>query len=183
MLLSRGIKTPFYNSALKKVGYLGFGLSVIPSIYPSVRPSVIISSEQIDRFSPNFIYAIIFTRSRVGIVTHSWSHICTIVMWPLIYNQNFVSPQYLENKLTDVHQIFYMHSYWQNLGWDCYTSFFAYLYQSYGLCLYKRVICLYFLMKKVCCGYYHLKNLNEMLPMRSHNFQMFLWRNLGLYFE
>ena len=25
-----------------------------------------------------------------------------------------------------------MHSYWQDLAWDCYTSFFAHLYQSYG---------------------------------------------------
>ena len=25
-----------------------------------------------------------------------------------------------------------MHSYWQDLSWDCYTSFFAHLYQSYG---------------------------------------------------
>ena len=29
--------------------------------------------------------------------------------------QNFVSAQYLENKLTEFHQIFNMHSYWQNL--------------------------------------------------------------------
>ena len=27
-----------------------------------------------------------------------------------------------------------MHSYWQDLRWDCYTSFFAHLYQSYGPC-------------------------------------------------
>ena len=29
--------------------------------------------------------------------------------------QNFVSAQYLENKLTEFHQILNMHSYWQNL--------------------------------------------------------------------
>ena len=46
--------------------------------------------------------------------------------------QNFVSAQYLENKLTESHQILYMHLYWQNLAWDCCTSFCANLYQSYG---------------------------------------------------
>ena len=48
--------------------------------------------------------------------------------------QNFVSTQYLENRLVEFHQILYMymHSYWQDLAWDCYMSFFAHLYQSYG---------------------------------------------------
>ena len=46
--------------------------------------------------------------------------------------QKFISAQYIENKLTEFHQILYMHSYWQSLSCDCYTSFFAHLYQSYG---------------------------------------------------
>ena len=46
--------------------------------------------------------------------------------------QNFVSVQCLENKMTEVHLILYMHSYWQHLHGDCYTSFFAHLNQSYG---------------------------------------------------
>ena len=46
--------------------------------------------------------------------------------------QNFVSAQYLENKLTEFHQILNMHSYRQDLAWDSYTLFFAHLYQSYG---------------------------------------------------
>ena len=46
--------------------------------------------------------------------------------------QNFVSPQYLENQLVEFHQILYMHSSWQDLASDCYTSFFTNLYQSYG---------------------------------------------------
>ena len=45
---------------------------------------------------------------------------------------NFVSAQYLENQLTEFYQILYLRSSWQDLAWDCYTSFFAYLYQSYG---------------------------------------------------
>ena len=43
--------------------------------------------------------------------------------------QNFVSVQYLGNKWTEFHQILYMHSYLQDLRWDCYTSFFAHLYR------------------------------------------------------
>ena len=50
----------------------------------------------------------------------------------LYLRQNFVSAQYLENQLVEFHQILYMHSSWQDLAWDCYSSFFANLYQSYG---------------------------------------------------
>ena len=50
----------------------------------------------------------------------------------LYLRQNFVSAQYLENKLACFHQILCMHSYWQDLAWDCCKSFFAHLYQSYG---------------------------------------------------
>ena len=46
--------------------------------------------------------------------------------------QNFVSAQYLENKLTEFYQILYVHLYWQVLAWNYYTLFFAHLYQSYG---------------------------------------------------
>ena len=34
--------------------------------------------------------------------------------------QNFASAHYLENKLIELHQILYMHPYWQALHWDCY---------------------------------------------------------------
>ena len=50
----------------------------------------------------------------------------------LSVRHNSISAQYLENKLTEFHKILYMHSYWQDLDWDCYTSFFTYLYQRYG---------------------------------------------------
>ena len=36
------------------------------------------------------------------------------------------------NTVTEYHQILYMHSYWQDLRWDCCASFFAHLYRSYG---------------------------------------------------
>ena len=34
-------------------------------------------------------------------------------------------------ELTFFLQILYMHSYWQDLAWDFYTSFFAHLYQNH----------------------------------------------------
>ena len=58
----------------------------------------------------------------IWVVRHS---VCHSVL------HNFVSAQYLENKMIEFHQILYMHWYWQNLGWDCYLSIFAHLYQSY----------------------------------------------------
>ena len=72
--------------------------------------------------------------TKLGIVTCHFSQICSRVM-ALDLHQNLVSAQYLENKLTEFHQILYMHSdsYWQDLAWDCYTLFFTNLYQSYGL--------------------------------------------------
>ena len=50
----------------------------------------------------------------------------------LVLCQNFVSAQDLETKLAEFHQILYLHSSWQDLAGDCYTSFFACLYQSHG---------------------------------------------------
>ena len=41
----------------------------------------------------------------------------------LYLRQNFVSAQYLENQMVEVHQVLYMHLPWQNLAWDCYRSF------------------------------------------------------------
>ena len=51
---------------------------------------------------------------------------------PLFMPKKIVSAQYLENQWVEFHQILYVHSSWQDLAWDCYTSFFAYLYQSNG---------------------------------------------------
>ena len=53
----------------------------------------------------------------------------------LDWRQNFVSAQYLENKLTESDQILYAHQHWQDLAWDCGLSFFAKFWQTYGLWL------------------------------------------------
>ena len=58
-----------------------------------------------DRISPNFIYALILTRSMLGLL-HIISHTCTRVM-AVDLSQNFVSVQYLENKWTEFHQTLY----------------------------------------------------------------------------
>ena len=75
----------------------------------------------IDRITPNFIYAFILTRSSLGLLHSIFRG----------FVRDFLSAQYLENKLTEFHQISYMHWYWQDLPWDCYTSFFPHFYQSY----------------------------------------------------
>ena len=68
----------------------------------------------------------------VWIVTY-FSHFVP-VLWPLIYSKIL----YLFNNLRTNKQNFTkiyihcMHSYYQDLHWDCYTSFFTHLYQSYG---------------------------------------------------
>ena len=58
-----------------------------------------------DRISPNFIYASILTRSTLGLLR--------VVLRTFVseLHRNFVSAQYFENKLTEFHQILYMHSY------------------------------------------------------------------------
>ena len=40
-------------------------------------------------------------------------------------SQNFVSAQYLENKLTESDQILYAQHHRQDLAWDYYPLFFA----------------------------------------------------------
>ena len=56
-----------------------------------------------DRISPNFIYAFILTRSRLGLLLIIFR---TFVpeLWPLIYAKMFVSAQYLENIWIDFDQ-------------------------------------------------------------------------------
>ena len=93
-----------------------------------------ISWEQNDGIWPNFAYALILTISRLGFFCVNFHQIVT-ELWPLMIHdfcQNFVSAQYLENELMKFDQIMHMHWYWQDLGWDCYTSIFIKQSQSYG---------------------------------------------------
>ena len=113
-----------YRPALKKCG-----LYWIWVVCHSVCPSVIILSfhsiswEILFRILPNFVCALILTWSTLGML-HIIFRTFVQELLPLIYAEIFVSTQYLKNYLTYSHQILYMHSYWQDLAWDCYTSFF-----------------------------------------------------------
>ena len=83
-----------------------------------------ISWEQMDRISPNFIYAFILTRSTLGLL-HIIFRTFVPELWPLIYAKISFPFNILR---TNFYQILYMQSYWQDLCWDSYTSFCAYLY-------------------------------------------------------
>ena len=109
--------------------YTSFFTYLYQSYGPLFTPKFCFCSmpwEQMDRISPNFIYASILTRSTLGLLR--------VVLRTFVseLHRNVVSAQYFENKLTEFHQILYMHSYWQDLAWDCNTSFFAHSYHSYG---------------------------------------------------
>ena len=85
-----------------------------------------VSTQYLEKqFSPNFIYASILARSSLRLF-HIIFHKFLPELWPLIYAK-ILFPLYIL-----FHQILYMHSYWQDLAWDCYTFFFGNLYQSYG---------------------------------------------------
>ena len=61
-------------------------------------------------FQINLIDAFILTKSSSGLLHVIFLHICTRVM-ALDLRQKYISAQYLENKLTEFHQILKMHSY------------------------------------------------------------------------
>ena len=66
----------------------------------------------------------------LGIVTHNFR---TFVpeLWPLINAEILFTLNILRATWHIFNQILYMHTYWQDLAWNCYTSFFENLYQSY----------------------------------------------------
>ena len=113
-------------------------LSFSPILYQSYGPWFLpkfpflsISWEHMDIISPNFICAFILTRSRLGLL-HFIFHTFLPELWPLIYAKISFPLNILRSKLTEFHPILYMHSYWQDLEWECCMSFSPILYQSYG---------------------------------------------------
>ena len=105
--------TPFPLNILRTNWYwLDLGLDCFASIFPNLLQLVdfgilfplnfLISWEQIDGIWPNFAYALILTRSRLGLL--QFSQIYNRVM-ALDWCRNFVSAQYLETdwrNLTEV---------------------------------------------------------------------------------
>ena len=86
-----------------------------------------ISWERINGVCSNFANALILTRSRLGLLRINYHQIVTELLPLMIHDfcQNFVSAQYLENKLMEFDQFLHMHWYWQDLGRDCYASIFT----------------------------------------------------------
>ena len=74
---------------------------------------------RMDRILTKFIYTLILTRSRLGLLTVIFRKFVTELSTALNRCQNFDPAQYLENDWTEFDQILYTHLYWQDLGWDC----------------------------------------------------------------
>ena len=73
----------------------------------------------------HFVYTLIFTRSRLGLIHVIFLQFVTeLRAITLKWCQNFVSAQYPGNKWIEFHQSLYMYWCWQDLGWNCYMSFF-----------------------------------------------------------
>ena len=90
----------------------------------------LISWELLDIFSPNLIYAFILTRSSLGLL-HIIFWKFAPELWPFMPKFRFSSISWEPiGRISP--NLLYMHSSWQDLAWDCYTSFFTNLYQSYG---------------------------------------------------
>ena len=102
-----------------------FTLRSLQTVWTQIRPDRISAWSGSKLFDTQMVF--ILTRSKLGLLhVIFFLHIHTKVM-ALDLHQNFISAQYIENKLTEFHQILCIHWYWQDLGCDCYTSFFGYL--------------------------------------------------------
>ena len=108
--------------------------TLLPELWPFIYAKILFPFNILRTNGQNFTkfyICIHIAKIYIGIVTHHLLHICTRAM-ALDLRKNIFSAHYLENKLIKFHQILYMHSYWQYLGWDWCMSFFEHLYQSYG---------------------------------------------------
>ena len=88
-------------------GYTFLSLFVILSFRLSF-PSIY--WERIDGIRPNFVYALTLTRSKLGSLCVIFCKYTT-QLWPLVI-VNFVSAQYLRNKLMEFDKILHIHLCW-----------------------------------------------------------------------
>ena len=70
-----------------------------------------------EQYWSNFAYALIITRSRLGLLCVKFCNLQQIMA--LDYGQNFVFAQYLENELIKLDQSLHMHWPWPDLCRDC----------------------------------------------------------------
>ena len=85
--------------------YTVFSLSVIPWFQLHFHS---ISWEQNDGIRPNFALALMLISSTLGLLRVNFRTFSTW-LWPFCYRQNFVSAQYLVNKLMEFDKSLYMH--------------------------------------------------------------------------
>ena len=125
--------------------------------------------ERIDKIWPNFAYALILTKSRLGLLRVNFHQIVT-ELWPLMIHdfcRNFVSPQYLKNEWMEFDQNLVMHWYWQNLGLDCYATIVSQIY--------NRVMALNWCLKFVSAQYLE----NESMELDQVLYMHWNWQDLG----
>ena len=131
--------------------YKSFFVNLYQSYGPLFMPKLCfhtISWELLDIYSPNFIYAVILTRSSLRLLHIIFQNalkkgdrirvfclsVCSFVRpsvcSPVII---FSFPLNIFRTLfIEFIQILYENWLWHDLPWDCYRSFFPHLYQSYG---------------------------------------------------
>ena len=112
-------------------------LPFFPNLYQSNGPWFMpkfrfrsTSWEQIGRNSPNFIYAFILTISSLGLLRIIFCS-CVPVLWPFIYAKISFPLNIFRTHWQNLPNFIYAFI-WQDLRWDCHSTFFAHLYQSYG---------------------------------------------------
>ena len=105
-----------------------------------------ISQEQIEWFSPNFIYAFILTRSSLRLMRVIFR---TFIpgLWPFTLPKFHFCSLSCE-QIDRISPNLFMHLYWQDLHWDCYISFFAHLYQCYGIWFMPKLVSVPYLENK-----------------------------------
>ena len=62
----------------------------------------------------------------IWVVCHSVIRSFFNTIIPSFRHNFFVSAQYLENSFIEYKEILYVHLYWHDLAWDCYTTFLGY---------------------------------------------------------
>ena len=89
----------------------------------------------------------------------------------LYLHQNLISAQYHENQLVEFHQILYMHLSWQDLPWDCYTSFFANLLPELWLLIYAKILFPFNILRQNFTKFYICIHIDKMyIGIVTHHF-------------
>ena len=105
-------------------------LQLLPNWLILPPPPRIYGVYRIDGIWPNVAYALILTRSRLGLLgvnclSISYTRVMALDDTLFTSEFRFRSVSSLQNKWMEFNQILQLHWYWQDLGWDCYTLVFA----------------------------------------------------------